>query len=314
MAKRANIARPDFLQIVMGPLEETATESKAGGRPVKLIGVASGIGAQDRGCEDGPQTLRELGVFRDADVPVAWNGILRPEADGSLVAEDAELNARLAGVVRQTLDEGQFPLVVGGDHSCAIGTWSGVQRWLDGRGALGLIWIDAHMDSHTFATTPSGALHGMPLACLLGYGEHELLESFADVPKLRPEQVCLIGVRSYEQGEAALLQRLGVRVILMQEIRERGLEAALEEAAAIARNGTAGFGISIDLDALDPEEEPGVGSPAPGGLPCRELERALRRLRGDPALLALEIVEYNPHRDRDQLTAQAAGALFRAVL
>lgn len=283
--------------------------------PVEVIGVASGVGAQDRGCEDGPAILRELEVFRGADVTAVWDGVLRPRAGaGSVVAVDAELCTRLAKQVWHTLDEGRFPLVVGGDHSCAIGTWSGVHRWLGGRGPLGLIWIDAHMDSHTFATTPSGALHGMPLAALMGYGEHELTEIVEHVPKLRPEHVCLLGVRSFEEGEAALLHRLGVRVIGMQEIRERGLAQVLAEAMSIARNGTAGFGVSLDLDVLDPAEEPGVGSPAPGGLHCHELEQALHQLHGDPALLAMEIVEYNPHRDRDHLTARAAGALFRAVL
>jgi arginase len=279
-------------------------------RPVKLIGVASGIGAQDAGCADGPQVLRELGVFRDAEVQAAWDGILRPRADGSLLAVDAELNTRLADTVQRTLEAGQFPLVVGGDHSCAIGTWSGVQRWLGA--PLGLIWIDAHMDSHTFATSPSGALHGMPLAWLLGHGDRTLFAG--EVPRLQPQQVCLLGVRSFEEGEAALLQRLGVRVIGMHEIHRRGLPEVLAEALAIVRDGTAGYGVSIDLDVLDPREEPGVGSPVPDGLHCHALEQALHQLRGDPELLALEIVEYNPHRDREQLTAQAAGALFRAVL
>lgn len=290
-------------------------------RTVELIGVASGIGAQDRGCEDGPQMLRELEVFRG--VPAMWDGMLRPRARvgamvdtgaDALVAVDAELCTRLAASVRDALDAGRFPLVVGGDHSCAIGTWSGVHRWLGGRGPLGLVWFDAHMDSHTFATTPSGALHGMPLACLLGYGEHALTALVEDAPKLQPEHVCLFGVRSFEEGEAALLHSLGVRVITMGEIRERGVASALDEAMSIARNGTAGYGVSLDLDVLDPDEEPGVGSPEPGGLLCGELEQALHRLRRDPALLAMEIVEYNPHRDRDHLTARAAGALFRAAL
>jgi arginase len=284
-------------------------------RPVELIGVASGIGAQDQGCADGPGALRHLHAFLGGQPQAEWDGMLRPVADKRPVVEvDAELCTRLAERVRLTLARGRFPLVVGGDHSCAIGTWSGVYRWLDGRGPLGLIWLDAHMDSHTFATTPSGALHGMPLACLLGHGEPALTSILEILPKLRPEHICLLGVRSYEAGEAALLRRLGVRVISMDEVRERGLAATLDEAISIARNGTAGFGVSLDLDVLDPTEDPGVGSPAPGGIRCHELEQALHRLRGDPALLAMEIVEYNPHRDRDCLTARAADALFRAVL
>jgi len=283
--------------------------------PFKLIGVASGLGAPDPGCADGPQFLRELQVFQGNAIPATWDGMLRPSPDlPSPVAAISELSTRLAARVEEELNAGHFPLVIGGDHSCAIGTWSGVHQWLGARGPLGLIWIDAHMDSHTYATTPSGALHGMPLACLLGYGEPELTTIDGAEPKLRPQHVCLLGVRSYEAGEAALLKKLGVRVITMQEIRSRGVTEMLTEAITIARNGTAGYGVSIDLDVLDPEEEPGVGSPAPGGLLCGELEQALRLLRDDPLMLAMEIVEYNPHHDRGLLTARAAGALFRAAL
>lgn len=284
-------------------------------RPVTIIGVASGLGAQDPGTADGPQVLRELRSFRSREPPAAWDGVLRPDDRlASPVAAIAELDSRLAARVQATLEAGQFPLIVGGDHSCAIGAWSGVHSWLGSRGALGLIWIDAHLDSHTFATTPSRAVHGMPLACLLGYGEPSLTSIAAPAPQLRPDHVCLLGVRSYEEGEAVLLRGLGVRVIGMDEVRTRGAAAALAEAIAIASGGTAGYGVSLDLDVLDPAEEPGVGSPVPGGLSLHELEQALRQLRNEPGLLAMEIVEYNPHRDRNELTARAADALFRAVL
>lgn len=282
-------------------------------RPVSAIGVASGIGAQDHGCADGPDTLRGLEVFRAHGRPVEWGAMLHPAPNETPLVATAELCGRLAGEVERTLEQGGFPLVVGGDHSCAIGTWGGVRRWLGERGALGLIWLDAHMDSHTFATSPSRALHGMPLACLLGHGAPELTGVAGTQPELRPEHVCLIGIRSYEEGEAALLARLGVRVIGIDEVRRRGLDAVLAEARAIASNGTAGYGVTLDLDVLDPAEEPGVGSPAPDGMHCAALARALRQLRGDAALLALEIVEYNPHRDRGQRTAIAAGELFGAM-
>ena len=283
---------------------------------MNLIGVASGLGAKDPGCADGPLFLRELRVFQGGKIPAAWDGMMRPDPANidSTVAATAELCVRLADRVQEALKSGRFPLVVGGDHSCAIGTWSGVHHWLGARGPLGLIWIDAHMDSHTFGTTPSGALNGMPLACLLGYGEQSLTGIADTAPKLHPQHVCLLGVRSHEEGEAALLRKTGVRVIGMDEIRKRGVAAMLAEAMAIAGNGTAGYGVSIDLDVLDPAEEPGVGSPVPGGLSCGELEQALRLLRDDPRMLAMEIVEYNPHHDRGLLTARAAGALFRAAL
>jgi arginase len=285
-------------------------------RPVRLIGSACGLGAQDRGCQDGPLYLRALDVFQGGRIPVAWGDMVRQSVSSSedSLAAVREVCLRLADDVHVALEERRFPLVVGGDHSCAVGTWSGARRWLGGRGPLGLVWVDAHMDSHTFATTPSGALHGMPLACLLGYGDAALTGIAGATPKLLPQHVCLLGVRSYEDGEAALLRSLGVRVIDMAEIHIRGVEASLAEALSIARSGTAGYGLSLDLDVLDPGEEPGVGSPEADGLPRRELQRALHQLWHDPALLAMEIVEYNPHRDRAQMTAWAAGDLFRAVL
>jgi arginase len=285
-------------------------------RSIVIIGAASGAGAPDPGCAEGPDALRRYRVFHDSPLQhVEWDGVLRvPRAlqDPPLHAV-ATLSARLADEVEAVLQAGNFPLVVGGDHSCAIGTWSGVHRALAGKGPLGLIWIDAHMDSHTFATTPSGQIHGMPLACLLGHGDTALTGIDGAEAKLRPEHVCLIGVRSFETGEAALLHRLGVRVFDMEEVRRRGLADVFDEALAIVRRGGAGFGVSVDLDALDPEEEPGVGTPVPGGLRRAELVNALSRLRGDPAFVAMEIVEYNPHRDRGHATADAAGALVGAI-
>jgi arginase len=286
-------------------------------RKIIVIGAASGAGAPDPATADGPDALRHYRVFHDTPLQhVEWNAILRVPR----TAQDTPLHAvraldeRLAAEMESVLQAGNFPLVVGGDHSCAIGTWSGVHRVLADRGPIGLIWIDAHMDSHTFATTPSGQIHGMPLAVLLGHGEAALTSIDGAEAKLLPEHVCLIGVRSYEAGEAALLHGLGVRVFEMDEVRRRGLAAVFDEALAIVRHGTAGFGVSVDLDALDPEEEPGVGTPVPGGLRRAELADALSRLRGDHTFVAMEIVEYNPRRDRGHATADAAGALAGAIM
>ncbi len=286
-------------------------------RNIIVIGAASGAGAPDPATADGPDALRHYRVFHDTPLQhVEWDTILRvsrAEQDTPLHAV-AALGARLAAEVEAVLSAGNFPLVVGGDHSCAIGTWSGVHRALADRGPIGLIWVDAHMDSHTFATTPSGQIHGMPLAALLGHGEAALTAIDGPGAKLHPEQVCLIGVRSYEAGEAALLHQLGVRVFEMDEVRRRGLADVFDEALAIVRQGTAGFGVSVDLDALDPAEEPGVGTPVPGGLRRAELAAALSRLRGDPGFVAMEIVEYNPRRDSGHATADAAGALVGAIM
>ena len=285
-------------------------------RNIMIIGAAGAAGAPDPSTAEGPDALRHYRVFHDTPLQhVEWDAILRVprrERDPPLHAV-AALGTRLAAEVERVLGSGHFPLVVGGDHSCAIGTWSGAHRVLAPKGPLGLIWIDAHMDSHTFATTPSGQIHGMPLAVLLGHGDAALTSIGGAEAKLLPAHVCLIGVRSYEAGEAALLQRLGVRVFDMAEIRRRGLDEVFDEALAIVRRGTAGFGVSVDLDALDPDEAPGVGSAVPDGLRGAELAAALSRLRDDPAFVAMEIVEYNPRRDRDRVTARTAGALVDAI-
>lgn len=285
-------------------------------RAIMIIGAASGAGAPDPATAEGPDALRSRHAFHDTPLQhVEWGAMLRTPRDGpdTPLHAVAALDARLAAEVERVLRAGHFPLVVGGDHACAIGTWSGVHHALADKGATGLVWIDAHMDSHTFATTPSGQIHGMPLAALLGYGDPALTTIGGPETKLRPEHVCLIGVRSFEAGEAALLRRLGVRVFDMKEIRRRGLDGVFDEALAIVQRSTAGFGVSVDLDALDPEEEPGVGTPVPGGLCRAELAAALSRLRNNPAFVAMEIVEYNPRRDRGHATADAVVALVDAI-
>lgn len=219
---------------------------------------------------------------------------------------------RLALRVPDIVTRGALPVVLGGDHSCAVGTWKGLARALAPR-SPGLIWIDAHMDAHTSQTTPSGMLHGMPLACLLGHGE-PALSGIADGVRLDPKKVCLIGVRSFEHGEATLLRRLGVRVFSMPEIRKRGLDAVMREAFAVATAGAAGFGVTLDLDALDPRDAPGVGSPVAGGIRAHELLTALEPLARNAAPAAVEIVEYNPHLDQIGKTGALVPELLAAML
>jgi ornithine--oxo-acid transaminase len=188
-----------------------------------------------------------------------------------------------------------------------------VAQALRPRGALGLIWIDAHMDAHTPGTSPSNALHGMPLACLLGEGPPALMQS-SNAIALSPKHVCLVGVRSFEAAEAQLLERLGVRVYLMDEVRARGIAEVLAEARGIVTSGTAGFGITIDVDVLDPLEAPGTGTPVPGGMRTDRLAEALAQMADDPSLIAAEIAEYNPELDKEGRTATAVGHLATALL
>jgi len=222
----------------------------------------------------------------------------------------SKLCGELAAAVAAARRGGRLPCVIGGDHSCAGGTWTGVARTL--RGDLGLVWVDAHMDSHTPATSHTGRLHGMPLAWLLGQDDNPLYGLASGV--LEPRHVCLVGVRSFEPEEDERLRRLGVRVVFMDEIRARGIDAVLEEALDIATAGTDGFGVSIDLDVVTPEEAPHVGTPVKGGVSSAELARALEKIPGRTGLAAVELVEYSPRLDRDGRTARVAIDLLTAAL
>lgn len=184
--------------------------------------------------------------------------------------------------------------VGGGDHGCAIGTWSGAAH---AYGRIGLVWIDAHMDSHTTETTPTGNLHGMPLACLLGFGDPRLTGLAPRSRAIDPANVCLVGVRSYEAEEADLQARLGVRVITMDEIKRRGLADSIDEATTIARRGTAAFGVSLDVDALDSTFVPGVAVPVTGGLRPDDVLDRLDEMARQLACRGLALVEYNPALD-----------------
>jgi ornithine--oxo-acid transaminase len=280
-------------------------------KPIRLIGVAF-----DRDVETGPELLRDLGLdrrLRSRGVPANWQTILHPHRMPDKVPKVADLCQRTAQETESALRAGEFFTVLGDDHSCAVGTWTGAAAALAERGHLGLIWIDAHMDSHVPETSPSGALHGMPLACLLGFGEPSLVNLGGFSPKLSPKHVCLIGVHSFEPEEQALLERLGVRVFHLGEVLRRGLKNVMEEALSIVQSGTAGFGVSLDLDAIDPKEAPGVTTPVAGGISGEEMISALVLLQGKPDFLGIEIVEFDPPRDKNRATLYLASDLLLAA-
>lgn len=285
---------------------------------MQVVGVASGCGARDAGCEAGADALRAMRItakLRARGLPARWADVIRPVAayrEDSLKAV-RKVCARLARQVERIIFEGDIPIVVGGDHTSAIGTWKGAAHAVRVHGSLGLLWIDAHMDAHTPQTTETGMLHGMPVACLLGYGYPELT-AIAEGAKLDPKGVCLYGVRSFERGEAELLKRLGVRVYFMEEIVRRGMRETLNEALAVVTCASGGFGITLDLDAIDPGDAPGVGSPAPAGMRGAELISALAEHGGDPRLVGVEVVEYNPYRDRQSATAGLVADALVAIL
>lgn len=292
-------------------------------RPVALIGAASGWGAGVREAADGPRGLAEFGLAERlvaAGVSARWAAMVKsakswrdhPEL-GTRERFDlvARHNAALADAVAAAMAARALPVVLGGDHAIAIGTWGGVARGM-ARAPFGLIWMDAHLDAHTLATTPSLNAHGMSAAVLLGHGMPEFLATGGGA--LRPEHLCYIGVRSYEVAEWALLRRLGVKIFYMEEVRERGLAAVMAEARSIATRGTAGFGLTIDLDGFDPEDVPGVGLKVPDGLRGAEAAAVLHGIARDPRLAAVEIVEYSPDLDQGLRTARLVQDLLAAIL
>lgn len=292
-------------------------------KKISLIGAASGWGAGFRQTEAGPPALRAGGLgraLRGAGVPAEWAAMIEParlwraHPDASraeIFALVAQHNAALADAVEAAMARRRLPVVIGGDHAIAMGTWGGVARGL-AKQPLGLLWFDAHLDAHTSATTPSMNPHGMSAAVLLGHGDKEFLEIGGHA--LRPEHLCYIGARSFETGEAELLERLGVRIFFMDEVRKRGLGPIVDEALKIVTKGTAGYGVTIDLDGFDPVDAPGVGLKEPGGLRRSEMLEALSSLNGDPLLRAIEIVEYIPAFDEAKRTAHLVRDLLLALL
>ena len=283
---------------------------------VRIIGAASGLGAQDQACADGPVAFHRSQAWHElAHHPrVDWGRTLfAPAADGG------GATGRIAGLCRHLADEvghalrgGEFPVIIGGDHSVAIGTWSGVAR-VAGE-PVGLLWIDAHLDSHTPETSYSGAIHGMPLACLLGRGDKRLLNIGLAGVQVSAGHTAVLGARSYEPEELDFLKVSGVRIIDSVELAQRGFADCLHEALGIVTAAPAGFGVTLDLDAIDPLLAPGVGSPEPEGLNARDVLEAVSGIAGLPGFRALEIVEYNPDRDRLGITASLISDLVGRVL
>jgi arginase len=210
-------------------------------------------------------------------------------------------------LVLKTLEAGKVPLVLGGDHSVAAGTVSGVAEFYRRQQQkIGLIWIDAHTDINTPDSSPSGNVHGMPLAALMGLGPPELANILNFSPKVPAENCVLVGVRDIDSIEKENVRRAGIDVFTMRDIDERGMRTVMEEALRIAGRGTAGYHVSLDMDWIDPEDAPGVGTPVRGGATYREAHLAMEIIADHGRMLSFEIVEVNPVIDEHNRTADLA--------
>jgi arginase len=230
---------------------------------------------------------------------IQWH-MLYPENNGTREEKLAGLNQSISRFTQYWTEENQPFLVIGGDHSCALGTWGGVLNGLRQSGKFGLIWLDAHMDAHTFDTSPSGNIHGMPLAALLGRADKKLAAMYPGSGFIKPENLKLIGVRNYENEEYELLKQAAVEIIFAEQIN--GLAQVLIKAIDKLSRSCEAIGISLDLDFIDPEDAPGVETPAQGGIKAGELIEALSSINRHPNVCGLEISEFNPEKDSKNKT------------
>ncbi len=294
---------------------------------IAIVGAPLDLGAGRRGVDMGPSAIRvanlngrlsELGYQVEdlGNVPV-----IQPESHpeghprAKYLPQITDTCTRLAELVEKVFGSGAFPLVLGGDHSVAIGTVSGVSHYFRRQAKqMGLVWIDAHTDMNTPDTSPSGNVHGMPLACCVGIGPAELTGIFGYSPKVDPRHVALVGIRSVDGRERGIVQESGVRAFTMRDIDERGMRAVIADAIRIASDGTAGFHVSFDMDAVDPREAPGVGTPVRGGITYREAHLAMEMLGDTGQMTSLEVVEVNPVIDEANRTAILAVELVLSAM
>jgi arginase len=297
-------------------------EEPLSARKIQVLGVPLDLGASRRGVDMGPSAVRVAGLEARLEAlghQVTDGGNIRVEiaetqnigsADARFLNEIADTCVRTAEAVGQSLEGGMTPLVLGGDHSVAVGTVSGVAEFYRRHEQkIGLLWIDAHSDINTPQTSPSGNIHGMPLAALLGLGSglEPLSQIFNYSPKISPENTVIIGVRDIDAAERENIRRAGVvAVYTMRDIDERGMRTVMEEALRAAGNGTAGYHVSLDMDWIDPEDAPGVGTPVRGGATYREAHLAMEIIADHGGMLSLEIVEVNPVIDDRNRTADLA--------
>src|SRR5215510_11510661 len=288
-------------------------------KQIRVIGVPLDLGQSRRGVDMGPSAVRVAGLEARLEA-VGHNvedggnvAVAIPEqkkegaAHAKYLKEITATCTKSAELVMKTLEAGKVPLVLGGDHSVAAGTVAGVAEFYRKQGQkIGLIWIDAHTDINTPESSPSGNVHGMPLAAIMGLGPPELANILNFSPKISPENCVLVGVRDIDAVEKENVRRAGIDVFTMRDIDERGMRTVMEEALRIAGRGTAGYHVSLDMDWVDPEDAPGVGTPVRGGATYREAHLAMEIIADHGRMTSFEVVEVNPVIDEHNRTADLA--------
>ncbi len=293
---------------------------------IELLGVPMDLGSGRRGVDMGPSALRIAGVASalaarghrvidggDLDIK-NMEEIPIGNRHARYMGEIARASGLLSKAVERIIERRRFPLILGGDHSIAIGTISGVAAHCrKKKKRLGLLWVDAHSDIHVPKTSPSGNIHGMPLAALFGLGPKELSGVGGPGSKLDPSRVALVGIRSLEDGERKHLAELGIRVYTMSEIDRDGIHAVMSDALARVTDGTDCLHVSFDLDAVDPTLAPGVGTPVKGGLDYREAHTIMELIAASKRMTSLEVVEVNPILDERNRSAVLAVELLESA-
>jgi len=291
---------------------------------VRIIGVPLDLGASRRGVDMGPSALRVANIadrLAALHLPVRDAGNIAMPDRSAVGASVDERIAAIADVCRalaaHTADAvrvGERPLTIGGDHSLAAGSVAGTATAMSERGQrVGLLWLDAHGDLHTPETSASGNVHGMPVAHLLGLGDPRLSRIAQPWPAVDPAHLVYVGLRDLDEPERALIKARGLHAFTMRDIDERGLRAVMEDAVALATNGTGGLHLSCDADWIDPEHAPGVGTPVRGGATVREAHLAMEIIADSGAMLAMDLVEINPILDRHNHTAELAVDLIASA-
>jgi arginase len=296
--------------------------AQADTKPVAVIGASLDLGAGRRGVDMGPSAIRYAGLADRIDRlgrrVVDWGNVEGAVPEATAVGSERvrflpEIKAaceRVAQLVGRSIEQGFEPLVLGGDHSVALGTLGGLSR---AHGPGGVLWIDAHGDLNRPETSPSGNVHGMPLAAALGLAGSEFESSEWTLPAIEPGRVALVGVRKLDRGEIELLRELDAQVYTMSEIDKLGIERVVRQ--SLAHIAGSGFvHVSLDMDALDPDIAPGVGTPVRGGLSYREAHLALELVADSGLAASLEVVEVNPILDRQNETAKLAVELVASAL